>query len=732
MVAAVAPVLDVDRVVTYSPVTYTESFNITFPLFGDNTDIEVWLNGAKLSEPTYSVLSPSGTLSLLVRPVTDAYVKFPTGTGISSGSLVIMGKERPRRATQATSALTTRDFNLSFSDVVAMLRELFTANKRAIKSPPGETTDLLLPSSTSRASLLMGFDSTGAPTTYPLSTSLLSSAISWVQSGSGAVGRTVESKLRDIVCVFDFMTAAEISDVTSRTASIDVSTKINNAIAQVPFGTRILCPTGGYRLLNSIVLNRGVTLVGEGTISTLQPNTRYGTEFKWYGGVAQIVSLGGFGTVYTGGGLWNIGLVGNSGASIANYGIYTKDIQGFDLRNVNITSCSVAGMLFTNTAGQDPTGFGLLENIRIQLRGGATNSATGILIDGVGTGTDGVTISRAINVRIEHANGAGVEVRAIGDAWTWIGLKTFRADVETGIGVWFSTASTTSVCGFHTFLHPIVTAGFRFDTPGQHIGTQIINADQIDMNTSTNTLYGTGCQDVMMNTQTGAQYGLSVLTPSLFTSPEHDTMRYIRYDSANNIVFTHMMAWRTILTGTPTIVAGGGAGGALSLYTGAVIGNRTTIADVDALNADGWCDLQYPIAQCMVYFVTGSNVIYRIGWMDGVGATPTNGCYIELDPSVNSGNFQLVTRKAGVETRVNASVGASAYLDLKFQFQVNQFVVFYRTSGNKNHARLAISTTNVPTVNMGWAYSVETKAASAARLDIYAHRVGGINEQMFL
>ena len=555
--------------------------------------------------------------------------------------------------------------------------------------------------------------------------------VAFTQAGASAITRNVTNRLRDTVSIFDFMTTSEISDVTSRTASIDVSTKINNAISQVPFGTRIICPSGAYKIAASITLNRGVSLVGEGTISTLQPATQYGTVFKWYGGVSQIVSLGGFGTVYTGGGIENIGLIGDSGGSIANYGIYVQDIQGFNIKNVNITSCSVAGMLFTNTAGQDPTGFGLIENVRIQLRGGATNSASGIIIAGVGTGADGVTISRAINVRIEHANGAGVEVRAIGDAWTWIGLKTFRADVETGIGVWFSTASTTSVCGFHTFLHPIVTAGFRFDTPGQHIGTQIINADQIDMNSGAVTLYGTGCQDVMINTQTGAQYGLSVLTPSLFTSPEHDTMRYIRYDSANNIVFTHMMAWRTILTGTPTIVAGGGAGGALSLNTGAVNGNRTTITDVDALNADGWYDLQYPIAQCMVYFVTGSNVIYRIGWMDGVGATPTNGCYIELDPSVNSGNFQLVTRKAGVETRVNASVGASAFLDLKFQFQPNQLVVFYRTSGNKNHARLAISTTNVPTANMGWAYSVETKAASAARLDIYAHRVGGINEQMF-
>jgi len=162
---AVAPVLDVERLTTYNPVVLTTDFNVSFPLFGDGTDLEVWYNGAKLSSSAYSVLSPSGTLSLLIRPVTDAYVRL--NTGVSSGTLLIVGAAHPRRTTQATSPFATRDFNLAFSDIIASIREMWRATKRSIKSPPGETDDLVMPDKTTRAGQILGFDSNGLPVVGP-------------------------------------------------------------------------------------------------------------------------------------------------------------------------------------------------------------------------------------------------------------------------------------------------------------------------------------------------------------------------------------------------------------------------------------------------------------------------------------------------------------------------------------------------------------------------------------
>jgi len=71
------------------------------------------------------------------------------------------------------------------------------------------------------------------------------------------------------VNVFDFMTDAEIADVTSRTASIDVTAKIQAAIDSVTTGLTVFLPRGRYLTTSTIYLRRnGVHLVGTGPGST--------------------------------------------------------------------------------------------------------------------------------------------------------------------------------------------------------------------------------------------------------------------------------------------------------------------------------------------------------------------------------------------------------------------------------------------------------------------------------
>src|SRR5262245_10608589 len=59
---------------------------------------------------------------------------------------------------------------------------------------------------------------------------LSSDALDFLQAGTGAVTRTVQDKLEDIVSVFDFMTAAEIADVKARTLSVNVTTAVQAAL----------------------------------------------------------------------------------------------------------------------------------------------------------------------------------------------------------------------------------------------------------------------------------------------------------------------------------------------------------------------------------------------------------------------------------------------------------------------------------------------------------------------
>lgn len=66
--------------------------------------------------------------------------------------------------------------------------------------------------------------------------------------GAGAVATDVHSKLRESVSVFDFMTAAQIADVKSGTASIDVTTAIQFAINSLGTGGGLVIHPGTYKI----------------------------------------------------------------------------------------------------------------------------------------------------------------------------------------------------------------------------------------------------------------------------------------------------------------------------------------------------------------------------------------------------------------------------------------------------------------------------------------------------
>ncbi len=134
---------------------------------------------------------------------------------------------------------------------------------RAIKFPVG-TPPLVnseLPAPV--ASRMIGFDPSGtALTTYPgtgtVPALLLdpgvgngTSLVTYKPPFANSVARTLTGRESDYMCVFDFMTAAQIADVTSRTAAMtDVITAMQAGInAAAAAGKRLYFPAGKYRLL---------------------------------------------------------------------------------------------------------------------------------------------------------------------------------------------------------------------------------------------------------------------------------------------------------------------------------------------------------------------------------------------------------------------------------------------------------------------------------------------------
>lgn len=90
---------------------------------------------------------------------------------------------------------------------------------------------------------------------------------SFTQDGSGAVARTGLSKMRDIVCAFDYMTAAQVADVKARTATLNVAAAITAAATAVGSGGAVYAPEGTYRHDTGLSFaNVEIYGDGEGTI----------------------------------------------------------------------------------------------------------------------------------------------------------------------------------------------------------------------------------------------------------------------------------------------------------------------------------------------------------------------------------------------------------------------------------------------------------------------------------
>lgn len=524
------------------------------------------------------------------------------------------------------------------------------------------------------------------------------------------------------VNVFDF--GAVGNGITDDTAAIQAA--INSF--GIAGGTLIL-PVGTYKVTNTININKPIFMIGSTPGSTYQPTTTPAVSIVWGGSVGgNIIKFGGFGTLISGGGIEGILIDGSLTAATA---LYVKDSQRGYFRGLTITGVTAHGLLLENTGAlSNPTGFMIFDDLRIQLRGGPTDNATGIFVNGDGTGAAGVTFCTFRRCRIDHANGAGVVVGNVGDFFFWESLQTFRADVETGQGVWFNGTSPTSVCGGHTFISPNISAGFRFDTANIQLQTRIINAGQVDINSASRPIFGAGAADVVMDTGLGFAYGQGLLNP-IHTFSQRDNMALIRWDSANSVMHTAQGNWRTNLVGSGTITSANQAGSALRLRTGNTINDTTSFFDNETIGTgDGFLPEYSFAGDFIVAPIDISATIVRVGFSNSLGDSPSNGIYVEYDSS-SSAFWKIICTQAGVSTVVTSSL---AFFAGKIEIYIYVAEVgggvsfYYRTNGNRLFGFFGTITTNIPVVALSTICRIKTLASTAKEIDVYAVKTAAIDE----
>jgi hypothetical protein len=469
------PVLpDTERRTTYTLTAQTGPFPVNFAIYGDGSDyqdwITVWLNGALVDPSTYTFTSSSGSLTTLPRPITNAQITFNNST---TGTVQIVGARRPRRTSQFTQGkpVAARDLNQIYTDIVAVEREIWDKTNdttgRILQFPAGETFPLM-PNATGRLNSLLGFDAAGSPSLYPTTSSPFS--IYFLQSGTGAVNRTMLDKSRDTINAKDF---GAVCDGTTNDATA-IQAAITQASSSLSISKTVVLPAGVCKHNSTLTIAaNGVTLQGAGKgYQNLFPTATGGTKLLWGGGASPqiIFGLNAVGQPTFGGGIKDVSF---DGGAVATYGIEIKDATYYSISNVQLQGQVTASIWLTNTTNagtQFPTAHGSLDRISISLRGNGTDSAHGILCDGVGSSAEGVTLSNWTEISIQHANGDGIHVVERCDAIELRAVQTARANsTETGIGLHAVGDASAAVSKWH-IVGANFGSGVKVDTAGSGPG----------------------------------------------------------------------------------------------------------------------------------------------------------------------------------------------------------------------------------------------------------------------
>jgi len=102
-----------------------------------------------------------------------------------------------------------------------------------------------------------------------LGTSEGTTRVGHIAAGPGAASRLAQSKLRDAVSVFDYMTAAQIADVKAGTVVLDVTVPLQAAINAQSWGGTLYFPKGVYKITAALVMKSGLNLIGDSNLDTV-------------------------------------------------------------------------------------------------------------------------------------------------------------------------------------------------------------------------------------------------------------------------------------------------------------------------------------------------------------------------------------------------------------------------------------------------------------------------------
>ena len=240
-------------------------FAYTFEIVSDD-DIVVLKNGVTLTKTADYTVSGVGT---------DSGGNVTLVVGATAGDILTLYRAMAyERLTDYTNAgdFLAADVNNDFDRLWIATQQVNEEVNRSLKAPVTDplTIDMTIPAKADRLNKILRFNATtGDPEVITLASGATSAAnVSFTQAGTGAVERTVETKLNESVSVKDFGAVGD--GVTDDTAAIQAaidSLPAASSIADPPRyglgGGLVTLPSGTYKITSPITITHNVTLQGD-------------------------------------------------------------------------------------------------------------------------------------------------------------------------------------------------------------------------------------------------------------------------------------------------------------------------------------------------------------------------------------------------------------------------------------------------------------------------------------
>lgn len=544
-------------------------------------------------------------------------------------------------------------------------------------------------------------------------------------AGVAAVERMARDKLKDVVSIRDYLPPGGTRGVTD-----DVQA-FRDAIDALPGSGGWILVLDNHAIGSRLDIAKPVYFIGLQQGAAYQPAQAASTELLWIGGVTAgaMVRIGLYGTgtdALWGGGFQNIAFNGNGTAA---YGLEIADASYGRYQDVLIWNTTAAGLhgITDGTKANQPSAWNYFSRLFCDMRAALVASANshGVLIEAVNGTNAGITLWCFDDLKVNHSGGDGVRWVQGGDGFTFNKPQLFRADAETGWGVHFASTNPADICNHCIFSYPIISSGAYFATAGLHLGTRFIDYDGQNLNTGvTELISGPGATEVAGNSTFGQLFGPERLL-SVTDSLADDTMALVRYDSANNVVHTSQGAWVLATTSATAVAALALAGSGIRISTTAVANEKTLLSHCAATGGVGTG--QWPTFQVGISVVDTTSVWQAWGFFSNNADPPTDGVWVEYDPTLSAGEYRCVCSRGGTQTVVENAYGltGSGNPDMRWRIDVQpgRALFWYAAAASPNPQLWALAaeiTTNVPitTTPLGAGVFVITRAASSAFVDL--------------